>query len=141
MGRMQLQSTTRDTRRQTRDEGHFLLSCVSFPLSVIGLISGCNGPRVTVAVPPPRAGVTVRVAAPDGPPRLLIERLGRAWAGGAGAQLEIVAPAGEWPAADLVLILAPDLPRWVAAGKATPLPHQEAVDAFMPLYRGRLLTW
>jgi multiple sugar transport system substrate-binding protein len=72
---------------------------------------------------------------------LLIERLGRAWAGGSGANLEIVAPTGGWPAADLVLIPAPELPHWAAAGKASPLPHQDAVDAFMPLYRGRLLSW
>jgi multiple sugar transport system substrate-binding protein len=92
-------------------------------------------------VPAPAAGVTVRVAAAAGPPRLLIERLGRAWASGAGAKLEVSEPIGEWPTTDLVLIPAPELPRWAAAGKATPLPRQDAIDAFMPLYRNRLLTW
>ncbi len=103
--------------------------------------AGCNRARPTAVAPPRWAGVTVRVAAPDGPPRLLIDRLGRAWANQGGAALSVTAPAGPWPAADLVLIPAPDLPRWVAAGKATPLPRQGDVDEFMPLYRTRLLLW
>jgi multiple sugar transport system substrate-binding protein len=103
---------------------------------------GCSG-RPAVAPPPaPRwPGVTLHVTAPSGPPRRLVERLGRAWATTAGATLAIEAPAGDWPVADLVLILAPDLPRWAAANKATPLPRPDDVDAFMPLYRTRLLLW
>jgi multiple sugar transport system substrate-binding protein len=85
--------------------------------------------------------VTVRVAAPDGAPRKLVHNLGREWANAAGATLAAVAPGGDWPAADLVLIPAADLPRWAAAGKVAPLPRPDAVDAFMPLYRTRLLAW
>jgi ABC-type glycerol-3-phosphate transport system substrate-binding protein len=85
--------------------------------------------------------VTLRVVVPAGPARTLVDRLGQAWANDAGAKLEIVAPAGDWPAGDVFLLPAADMPRWAAAGKATPLPKPEAIDAFMPLYRTRLLSW
>jgi ABC-type glycerol-3-phosphate transport system substrate-binding protein len=102
---------------------------------------GCNGQRAVSPRLPPRSGLTVRVAAQAGSPRLLIDRLGQAWAKDAGAKLEVAAPNGEWPVADLVLMPAPYLPRWAAAGRATPLPKPVAVDAFAPLYRTRLLSW
>jgi ABC-type glycerol-3-phosphate transport system substrate-binding protein len=103
---------------------------------------GCNGNRPSAVRPPPRwAGVTVRVAAPDGRPRRLVDRLGQAWANETGATLSVAVPTGDWPAADVVLIPAPDLPRWAAAGKAAPLPQPEMLDAFTPLYRTRLLSW
>jgi multiple sugar transport system substrate-binding protein len=103
---------------------------------------GCHGPHPTAVQPSPRwPGVTVRVAASDGRARRLIDRLGQAWANSVGAKLAVANPSGDWPAADLVLIPAPDLPRWAAAGKATPLPQPGAADAFMPIYRTRLLAW
>lgn len=114
------------------------------PLAVVlaGVVAGCNS-RPSIAPPPPPRwpGVTLRVAAADGRPRRLVERFGQAWATTAGATLAVAPPAGDWPAADLVLIPAVDLPRWAAAGKATPLPRPEDVDSFMPLYRTRLLVW
>jgi len=110
-------------------------------VAVLGA-AGCNGGRPATSRPPPRwTGVTVRVAAPAGPPRLLIDRLGQSWAKTTGAKLEVITTNGTSPAADVTLIPAPDLPRWAAAGKATPLPRPEAADAFMPLYRTRLLGW
>jgi ABC-type glycerol-3-phosphate transport system substrate-binding protein len=78
---------------------------------------------------------------PDGRARQFIDRFGKAWATASGAKLQIVTATGDWPAADLVLMPAPDMPRWAAAGKAAALPKQDAVDAFMPLYRTRLLSW
>jgi ABC-type glycerol-3-phosphate transport system substrate-binding protein len=85
--------------------------------------------------------VTVRVAAPPGPAALLLARHGAAWAGAAGAKLEVAAPAGDWPAADLVLAPPADLPRWAAAGKARPLPQQEEAAVLLPLYRVWLVRW
>jgi multiple sugar transport system substrate-binding protein len=115
-----------------------------FVAALISAVAGCGCTgRPAVAPPPPPKwpGITIRVAASDGAPRVLVDRLGRAWANSVGATLVIVPPTGEWPAADLALIPAVDLPRWAAAGKATPLPRPEDVDAFMPLYRTRLLVW
>ena len=102
---------------------------------------GCHRPTQAVVPPPRWEGVTLRVAAAEGRPRRLVDQLGRAWANSVGAKISVVVPTGDWPAADLVLIPAPDLPKWAAAGKATPLPTPDAVDAFMPIYRIRLLSW
>src|SRR4051812_32869516 len=112
--------------------------------AVLGSLAGCgcNGrPAVSPPPPPKWPGITLRVAAADGAPRLVAEKLGGGRGHSAGATLTIVPPTGEWPAADLVLVAAADLPRWAAAGKAAPLPRPEDVDAFMPLYRTRLLIW
>jgi multiple sugar transport system substrate-binding protein len=125
-------------RRSIRFSTHVLAVIPAAALCV-----GCNGSQ-TGTVPTSRqapTGVTLRVAAPPGRARLLVERLGKAWANDAGAKLEIVNPIGDWPEADVVLMPAADLPRWAAAGKAAVLPRSEAVDAFMPLYRSRLLGW
>jgi ABC-type glycerol-3-phosphate transport system substrate-binding protein len=107
------------------------------------LLFGCNGAKPTAAPrPAPRwAGVALRVAAPAGPARLLLARHGAAWATATGAKLDVVAPEGDWPAADLVLLEPADLPRWAAAGKARPLPQPGEADVLMPLYRSRLLRW
>ncbi len=108
----------------------------------VALSAGCNGSRPAVGPPPPRwKGVTIRVNAAAGRPRRLVDQLGQTWANDVGATLTVAGPTGDWPAADLVLIPAPDLPRWAAAGRATPLPQPDAVDAFMPIYRTRLLGW
>jgi multiple sugar transport system substrate-binding protein len=114
----------------------------SFVALLAATLGGC-GCQGTPSGPslPSREGQTVRVAVAAGPPRLLIERLGKAWANNARTKLEIVPPTGDLPAADLILIPAPDLPRWAAAGKATALPRPESVDPFLPLYRSRLLIW
>jgi multiple sugar transport system substrate-binding protein len=128
-----------------RTAGGFIVA-----LTVAVGAAGCNGSRPTAVQPRPRwEGVTVRVVAPGGRPQRLVDRLGQAWANSVGAKISVGLPAGEWlaadlaliPAPDLALIPAPDLPRWAAADKATPLPQPEAVDAFMPLYRTRLLAW
>jgi hypothetical protein len=107
------------------------------------LSTGC--PRSKPAAPPrpaPKwAGVTVRVAAPPGPAALLLARHGAAWAKAAGATLAVAPPAGDWPAADLVLMPPAELPRWAAAGKARPLPQPDEAAVLMPLYRVWLLRW
>jgi multiple sugar transport system substrate-binding protein len=113
-----------------------------FLTALLAALGGCGCAGRTVTTAPSRwQGVTVRVSAPEGRPQLVVKRLGGAWANGVGATLSVVPATGDWPAADLVLVPAPDLPRWAAAGKATPLPKPEDVDNFMPLYRTRLLVW
>src|SRR5262245_32837286 len=103
---------------------------ILFILAAGLIFAGCNGRRSSSPSLPPRVELSVRVGVPTGPPRLLIERLGRAWARDAGARLEISAPGGEWPAADVILMPATEMPRWAASGKAMPLPKPEVVDAF-----------
>jgi ABC-type glycerol-3-phosphate transport system substrate-binding protein len=97
---------------------------------------GCRQRPAAVSRPAPRwAGVTVRVAAPDGPARLLLSRHGAVWANATGAKLAV----GD-AAADLLLLPPAGLPHWAAAGKLRPLPP-EAVDGVLTLYRTRLLHW
>jgi multiple sugar transport system substrate-binding protein len=112
-----------------------------FLLALLAPLAGCSCNQTPPPALPKYAGVTIRVAAPTGRPRLLVDSFAKAWANAGGAKLVVTTAGDEWPAADLVLIPATDLPRWADAGKLAPLPHPGAVDAFMPLYRTRLLGW
>lgn len=105
-------------------------------------VAGCRNPVPSAVQAQPRwPGMTIRVAAPPGPPTELINQLGREWANSSHAKLVTVPMTADWPDADVVLAPAADLPHWAAAGKVATLPRPEAVDAFMPVYRTRLLTW
>src|SRR5688572_16091682 len=122
-------------QRQCRAAGPFF---PLVPLALAGglalaLGAGCRQRAVAPPRPAPRwAGVALRVAAPDGPARELLRRHGAAWANATGATLAPVPPpAGDDPAADLLLLPPAELPRWAAAGKLRPLPQPVEVETLM----------
>jgi len=85
--------------------------------------------------------VTLTVACPDGPPRLLFDRAGAAWARQAGAKIRFVSPAPD-AAADVFVLHAVDLPQWAAAGKLLSLDDKDKdwLSLLAP-YRLHLLRW
>ncbi len=109
------------------------------------VVAGCARKQqsVTARSAPRWAGVTVRVAAPEGRPRDLLRRHGEVWAKGAGATLAVVAPPEGGTATDADLLLLPyaELPHWAAAGKLRPLRQADEVETLLPLYRSRVLHW
>ena len=96
--------------------------------------------------PKPRAGVILRIAAPDNATlRAMLRRHGNGWAELSGATVELVSPGA---AADILVFSPPELPALVSAGKAAALPEsfsdpQAGFDLgyFLRPYRMRLIEW
>jgi hypothetical protein len=131
-------------QQQCRGTVRRVARAAALAATALGLVAaGCRAQRPARSRPAPRwAGVTVRVAAPDGPARLLLRRHGEAWANDTGAKLAVEAPPpAPGAAADLLLLPPAELPHWAAAGKLRPLPRPDAVEGLLTLYRTRLLHW
>lgn len=121
-----------------------------FPFAVLGLLSsflcfagGCQGNKPTgpVAPTPKWANVTLTVACPEGPRRLLLDRSGAAWARQSGATIRCV-PLTADATADVVVLPAVDMPRWAAAGKLLALDDKgQDWLSLLPPYQQHLLRW
>ncbi len=117
-------------------------------------LSGCAPGRPQQPPPPPHAGAVVRVACPRADLVQLIDRHSRAWKARQQAKrVEVVqydpvqGPEQVGPA-DVWLLPASELSRWVAAGRLLPVPEPlTSADSslgwtgLLPLYRDRLLIW
>jgi ABC-type glycerol-3-phosphate transport system substrate-binding protein len=118
------------------------LVAVLCPLcSVLFSGGGCQKPKSTgpAAAAPKWANVTLTVACPEGPPRLLFERAGAAWARQTGATIRCISPSD---AADVVVLRAPEMPQWAAAGKLLQLDDKDKdwLSLLAP-YRSHLSRW
>src|SRR5262245_3638207 len=114
-------------------------------------LAGCHGRKATsvAATAPPRwAGVTLTVACPDGPAKLVMQRHGAGWARSTGATLKLVPLAESAAGADVLVLPAPDLPHWADAGTLAVVPTGEGPvgmgragdwDTLLHTYKSRLL--
>src|SRR5438552_10500176 len=115
------------------------------PLSSVLFLSasGCQRSKTSApAVAKPRWDkVTLTIACPEGPARLLFDRAGAAWARQSGATIRCVTPSAD-PAADVLVLRAAELPQWAAAGKLLPLDDKDKdwLSLLGP-YRLHLLRW
>src|SRR5262245_11870940 len=99
--------------RQRRIRAAVLLACCVLTATIGLSAGGCQKSKTTSPVaPPPRwTNVTLTVACPDGPPRLLFDRAGAAWARQTGAKIRYVSPSSD-VAADVVVLQAADMTQW-----------------------------
>jgi multiple sugar transport system substrate-binding protein len=130
-------------------------ACLLLGIGLIAGVTGCADAPTSSSHPPlrPYEGFVLRIACPGEPATSVVPRFGRGWATRSGAsirveQRSIVPDPSAAGHVDVWIIRPAELPRWVQAGWALPVPrlyshpHQPyAWQDLLAIYPDRLLTW